>query len=145
MPSSKLRRTFRWSVVSLCGSFAASAAAGYWYSLPNLLGFSGQDVYGEKDFWFAMVAGALAFAAGGLALHAARSTSTATGGGLIAGLILWIGLTLLLLVCWWSFVLYYALWLAPNQALGLLGVSWCFRLLDRERTAQRLALKQGDE
>lgn len=143
MASSRLRRAFRLSVAALCASFALSGAAAYWHSLPNLLGFSGQDVYREKDFWCAMAAGVLALGSGTLAIHAARSATKATLGGVIGGIIGWGGLTAVLLALWFSYVLYYALWLAPTQAFALIGVAWCFRLLDRERTARRLGSKMG--
>lgn len=141
MPSPSLKRAFGWSLGGLCASLALSLAAAYWHSLPNLIGFSGQNVLHERDFWCALAGGGLALASGALAVHASRSATTATFGGVVAALVGWVGLTALLLALWFSCVLFYALWLAPTQAFALIGVGWCFRLQDQERTQRRLAPK----
>jgi len=142
--SSELARGLRASALALCGSLVASVAAASCYTLPNLMGFSGQDVWSEKDFWFTLGSGVLALGSAALAISASRSVATVTGGGAAGGCVLWVGLALVLFAAWWSFVLFYALWLAPTQAAALLSVSWCWQLQNRERTAQRLAGKSSD-
>lgn len=143
MPLSSLNLAFRLSAAGLCISLALSVAAARWYSLPNLLAFSGQDVYREKDFWFVMASGAMALGSAAFALYASCSTAKTTCGGVTAGVIAWVGLTAILLAFWFSYVLYYALWLAPTQALALLSVGWCSRIQDKEHTTRRLAAKSG--
>jgi hypothetical protein len=97
MPSPSLKRAFGWSLGGLCASLALSLAAAYWHSLPHLIGFSGQNALHERDFWCALAGGGFALTSGALAVHASRSATSATFGGVIAALVGWVGLTALLL------------------------------------------------
>jgi hypothetical protein len=78
---------------------------------------------------------------GAFALYASCSTAKMTSGGVAARVIGWVGLTAILWRSGFSYVFYYALWLAPTQAVALLSVGWCSRIQDKEHTARRLAAK----
>lgn len=88
------------------------------FSLPDLLSFSGDDLFHELDFWCSAGASMLALAAGLLArpLVLLRHASSMER---IAVMAAFAWLLLLFTAVGWSYFLYYALWVAPAHAFAV--------------------------
>jgi hypothetical protein len=118
-------------------SLGLSALSAYWFTLPNLLGFSGQDLLSQRDFWCLLGAVGCALAAGVIAFRYALASVRPARGSLVFGLVFGTGLAFLLLLWWWQSLLYYALLIAPAQAFALLGVGLSVRRKRRDAAFER--------
>lgn len=125
------------SSVLLGVSVGLAALSAHWFTLPNLLGFSGQDLLGQRDFWCLLGAVASAVASGVVSFRHALGSVRLTRGALALGLVVWTGLAFVLLLWWWQFLLYYALLLAPAQAFALCGFGSSLRRRRRDAAFQR--------
>jgi hypothetical protein len=129
--------------VLLALSLGCTLLAVRWFTLPNLLGFSGQDVLAERDFW--CVLGSVAFALGASVVsfrHALVGTRPASGsviGAALAG----VGVAFLLFFLWWHHLLYYAVLLAPAHALALLGVALSWGRHQRDAALERSGFRSS--
>jgi hypothetical protein len=120
-----------WLCTAFAVALALAVAAAYWHSSPNLLSFSGQDLLSEADFWCSMGSSALSFGIGILAIAWGVKGTRPPAGSILAGVIVWLGLTpILLFGVWGPYVLFYALLLAPTHALASVGL---FVLARRQR------------
>jgi hypothetical protein len=118
-------------------SLALAVLAVYWFTLPNLIGFSGQNPFAERDFWCVLGSSMCAFWAGVVSFRFAFAGVRPSTGSVVGGVIAGSGLALLLFLLWAQFVLYYALLLAPLQALALIGVGQAWRRHRREASFRR--------
>jgi hypothetical protein len=118
-------------------SLVLAVLAVYWFTLPNLIGFSGQNPFTERDFWCVLGSTVCASWAGMVSFRFAFAGVRPSGGCVLGGVIAGIGLAFLLFLLWAQFILYYALLLAPAQALAIIGVAQAWRRQRREAAFRR--------
>lgn len=120
-----------------------AAGAVHYHELPNLIGFSGTSLWTDPEALCAFVSSAAAVFVG-----AASATGTHEAplpwGPRLALLVTWLGLTGVLLACWWSAVLYFALLLAPSHAWGGIGLALSIRRWQDERHRADVAARMQD-
>lgn len=123
--------------ILLALSLSLGVVAAVWFTLPNLIGFSGQNVLTEPDFWCVAGSFGCAVAASVVSFRFAFAGERPTGGALLGGAIFALGLAFLMLLLWGRYLLYYALLLAPVHALALLGVVSSWRRQRRDAALRR--------
>jgi hypothetical protein len=118
-------------------SFGLAMLVARWFTLPNLIGFSGQDPFAERDFWCLLGSVACALTASAVSFRHALAGTRPAGGSVLGAAIAGVGFAFLLLLFWWRHVLYYALLLAPSHALALMGVALSWRRHGRDAALAR--------
>jgi hypothetical protein len=124
--------------VLLALSFGFAGLAAYCFEMPNLLGFSGQDVFADADFWCVLGSFASGSGAAVLAFRHAFSGERPACGSILGGAIFGGGLSLLLFLVWVNHVFYYAFLLAPVHALAIVGVVASWRRQQRDAAFRRV-------
>lgn len=112
--------------VLLALSFGFAGLAAYCFEMPNLLGFSGENVLANPDFWCVLGSFASGSGAAVFAFRHAFSGERPARGSILGGVIFGVGLSLLLVLIWVNHVFYYGFLLAPVHAFAIVGVvaSW---------------------
>jgi hypothetical protein len=145
-PTSASRRQ-RSAALTAAALFALSlvlgVAAAACFTLPNLIGFSGQNVLTEPDFWCVAGSSLCALAAAAVSLRYAFAGDRPSRGALLGGTLGGAGLAFLLFLLWAEFVMFYALLLAPAHALAAIGVTLVIRRHRRDAAMRRFAAEAG--
>jgi tellurite resistance protein TehA-like permease len=91
--------------VLLALSLACTLLAVRWFTLPNLLGLSGQDVLAERDFWCVLASVAFALGASVVSFRHALVGTRPASGSVIGAALVGVGVACLLLFLWWQHLL----------------------------------------
>jgi hypothetical protein len=124
--------------VLLALSLGFAGLAAYCFEMPNLLGFFGENVFGDADFWCVLGSCAAGSGAAVFAFRHAFSGARPACGSMLGGVVFGVGLSLLLFLVWVNHVFYYAFLLAPVHAFAIVGVVASWRRQQREAAFRRI-------
>jgi len=127
---------------------AFALVASHVATLPGLIGFSSEPASSRPDFWWSLASGSVGLGTGLVGLRCAlRGRGFGLGAGAALALA-WVALNPFLFFCWFRELWFFALLIAPGQALSVLGVLLCaaehVRSRDRARTERALRRFEGE-
>jgi hypothetical protein len=124
--------------ILLALSFGFAGLGAYCFEMPNLLGFFGENVLADADFWCVLGSFVSGLGATAFAFRHVFSGERPACGSILGGAVFGAGLSLLLFLVWVNHVFYYAFLLAPVHAFAIVGVVASWRRQQSEEAFRRI-------
>jgi hypothetical protein len=118
---SKLGARLGWSAAALGVALALAACAAHWYRTPTLGEAPERAIWIERDVLCSLASSVVALASGAFAGRSARAGAAAAGSQFLR-VVLWLGLSVLLLAAWAHYLFLLTLLIAPAHAFAALRV-----------------------